>query len=115
MGAVAFPTISADDPNVVDYFSAKIFFRYPHPYLMHYGGHVVFGADRYLYVSMGDGGHQGDPDGFAQNVNVLWGKILRLDVNAKAPSLGLGEVCCPRPRRRRRAQRPCHPGSPHPS
>ncbi|HKA24678.1 MAG TPA: PQQ-dependent sugar dehydrogenase [Candidatus Eisenbacteria bacterium] len=72
--------ISSQNANVVDYASAKIYLQYPHPYLMHYGGHVAFGPDRYLYIGMGDGGHQGDPDGFAQNLNVLWGKILRVDV-----------------------------------
>lgn len=72
--------ISAANPNVVDYSSAQIYLQYPHPYLMHYGGHVEFGPDRYLYVSIGDGGHQGDPDGWAQNLNMLIGKILRIDV-----------------------------------
>jgi glucose/arabinose dehydrogenase len=77
--------ISDSNPNVVDYSSVKIFLQYPHPFLMHYGGHVAFGPDRYLYVGMGDGGHQGDPDGFAQNLNVLWGKILRIDVMHDPP------------------------------
>jgi glucose/arabinose dehydrogenase len=77
---VARYTLASDNPNVVDYTSAKIYLQYPHPYLMHYGGHLVFGADRFLYVSIGDGGHQGDPEGNAQNLGLLLGKILRIDV-----------------------------------
>ena len=77
---VARYTVSADDANVVDYSSAQIYLQYPHPYLMHYGGHLAFGPDRYLYVSIGDGGHQGDPEGYAQNLNMMLGKILRIDV-----------------------------------
>ena len=37
--------------------------------------------DGYLYWSIGDGGSGGDPPNNAQNLNVLLGKILRLDVN----------------------------------
>jgi len=37
----------------------------------HNGGDIHFGADGYLYWSMGDGGVQGDPNGFAQ---CLWKK-----------------------------------------
>src|SRR5262245_3371604 len=77
--------ISSQNSNVVDYSSAKIYLAYPHPYLMHYGGHLAFGPDGYLYVSIGDGGHQGDPEEFAQNPNLLYGKILRLDVNHPPP------------------------------
>jgi len=77
---VARYTVSSSNPNVVDYSSATIYLLYPHPYLMHYGGHLEFGPDGYLYVSIGDGGHQGDPDGYAQNLNMLLGKLLRIDV-----------------------------------
>src|SRR5207244_2266717 len=35
----------------------------------------------YLYVSLGDGGGGGDPQGNSQNTKALLGKILRLDVD----------------------------------
>ena len=46
----------------------------------HNGGQLLFGRDRMLYLSTGDGGTQGDPEGDAQSLSSLLGKILRLDV-----------------------------------
>ena len=46
----------------------------------HNGGQLLFGPDGSLYLSTGDGGIQGDPEGDAQNLGSLLGKILRLDV-----------------------------------
>jgi hypothetical protein len=45
---------------------------------------LQFGPDNYLYVGTGDGGNQGDPQGNAQNLNVLLGKILRIDPRGTA-------------------------------
>ena len=50
----------------------------------HNGGAVEFGPDGYLYISMGDGGAQGDPGCDAMNPANLLGKIMRLDVDAAA-------------------------------
>jgi uncharacterized repeat protein (TIGR03806 family) len=50
----------------------------------HNNGHIQFGADGYLYIAFGDGGY-GDPFGNAQDLNSLFGKILRIDVNGPAP------------------------------
>ena len=50
------------------------------PYTNHNGGDLVFGPDGRLYVGMGDGGSEGDPQGNAQNPASLLGKMLRLDV-----------------------------------
>lgn len=47
----------------------------------HNGGCLGFGGDGKLYVAVGDGGTQGDPEGDAQNLMELHGKILRLDVD----------------------------------
>jgi glucose/arabinose dehydrogenase len=54
----------------------------------HNGGQLLFGPDNALYLSVGDGGTQGDPEGDAQNPNSQLGKILRIDVNAAGPKGG---------------------------
>ena len=47
----------------------------------HNGGNIVFGPDGYLYIGTGDGGGGGDPRNNAQNLNALFGKMLRIDVS----------------------------------
>jgi glucose/arabinose dehydrogenase len=70
------------DPNLADPDSAILVLKIPHPAsARHNGGQLQFGPDGYLYISVGDGGSSGDVDGNAQNVNVLLGKILRIDVS----------------------------------
>jgi len=53
----------------------------PHPATNHNSGQLAFRSDGYLYVSVGDGGGSGDPEGDAQSINTLLGKILRIDVD----------------------------------
>ena len=75
-------TISADDPNRADPNSEVILLSYEHPEMNHNGGMIAFGKDGYLYASVGDGGGvQGDPPDNAQNKTLLYGKLLRIDVN----------------------------------
>ena len=73
--------VSAGDPNAADPASEKIMIEISDREGNHNGGGLLFGADGYLYVSMGDEGGSGDPYDNAQNRAVLYGKILRLDVD----------------------------------
>lgn len=47
----------------------------------HSGGCIEFGPDGYLYLGMGDTGPQQDPQGHGQDLQLLLGKISRIDVN----------------------------------
>jgi glucose/arabinose dehydrogenase len=68
--------------DVLDPGSALAIIRIPHPnFQNHFGGQVAFGPDGFLYLGTGDGGGAGDPPRNAQNLNVLLGKLLRLDVS----------------------------------
>ena len=73
--------VSAGNPNLADASTARILLTINQPFDNHKGGQLVFGADGFLYIGMGDGGSGGDPQGNAQNTNALLGKILRIDVN----------------------------------
>ncbi|MDQ2823648.1 MAG: PQQ-dependent sugar dehydrogenase [Pseudomonadota bacterium] len=69
--------------NLADAASGLVIISIPHPdFTNHFGGQVAFGADGFLYLGTGDGGGGGDPLRNAQNLNVLLGKMLRLDVSA---------------------------------
>jgi glucose/arabinose dehydrogenase len=53
-----------------------------HPFENHNAGDLAFGSDGFLYYSTGDGGSHDDPFDYGQNLGVLLGKILRLDVTS---------------------------------
>ena len=55
--------------------------RIPQPTDIHWGGMLAFGPDGYLYIGAGDAGPQEDPDGHGQDLHLLLGKILRIDVD----------------------------------
>jgi glucose/arabinose dehydrogenase len=74
------------DGDTADPASEKDLLKVDQPFPNHNGGVLVFGPnDGFLYAGLGDGGSQGDPNGNAQNTNVLLGKILRLDVDHGDP------------------------------
>ncbi|CAH6420370.1 Glucose/Sorbosone dehydrogenase [uncultured virus] len=87
-------TSSSEDEDEADSaaFGAKpvrVLLRMGHPQSNHFGSPIGFSsADGLLYVATGDGGGAGDkhgPIGNAQNPVSVWGKILRLDVDAADP------------------------------
>ncbi|MEP2690542.1 PQQ-dependent sugar dehydrogenase [Maribacter dokdonensis] len=73
--------VSENDLDIVDMSSETILLEIPQPDTNHNGGQLAFGPDGYLYIASGDGGGSGDPNGNAQNLENLLGKILRIDVN----------------------------------
>jgi glucose/arabinose dehydrogenase len=82
---------SSSDSLVADPQSAREVLGVDQPYPNHNGGLVVFGpgkapagrrgsqAPQLLYVGLGDGGSEGDPNRTGQDLSTLLGKILRID------------------------------------
>ncbi len=77
------PTIESHSPMLTIYDRAS----------NHNGGELHFGADGYLYLSLGDEGNGDDSFNNARFINQasgrtgFWGKMLRLDVDSKPGSL----------------------------
>jgi len=63
--------------------SEQIILSVDQPYANHNGGNLAFGPDNFLYIGLGDGGSGGDPDGNAQNLESLLGKMLRIAVTGQ--------------------------------
>ena len=83
--AIARYQVSATDPNAADP-AGSVLLSIPHPtFNNHNGGQLAFGPDGMLFIGTGDGGGAGDPGGNAQNLNVLLGKLLRIDVRNGGP------------------------------
>jgi glucose/arabinose dehydrogenase len=59
----------------------KTILRAVQPQTNQNGGGIGFGPDGFLYIGFGDGGGNGDPQGRAQNMDSLMGKMLRVDVD----------------------------------
>ncbi len=106
-GVVEFQT-TAGNPNVADVSTRREVISVPDIASNHNGGDLHFGPDGFLYWSIGDGGPQNDPHGFAQclwkknadnnpsacgtgTAFYLLGKILRIDPTPTASATS--EMC----------------------
>lgn len=56
----------------------------------HNGGCIEFGPDGFLYLGMGDSAPNFDPQGYGQDLRLLFGKMLRIDVDRPAAGLPYG-------------------------
>ncbi|MDQ6796000.1 MAG: PQQ-dependent sugar dehydrogenase [Chloroflexota bacterium] len=73
--------VSSGNPDRADAGSERILLTVKQPFANHNGGAVVFGPDGLLYISLGDGGSGGDPQGNGQRLDTLLAKLLRIAVD----------------------------------
>ena len=83
-------TLNSNNPNDIVESSQLIYLEQTGVQSNHKAGDLAFGSDGYLYFGMGDGGGGGDPSNTGQNLNILLGKILRIDVNSTTGALNYG-------------------------
>ncbi len=76
---------SSDGGKTLDASSEEVLLTLEQPFVNHNGGNILFGPDGYLYMGFGDGGSGGDPMKNGQNTDVLFAKMLRLDVDSGSP------------------------------
>jgi glucose/arabinose dehydrogenase len=87
-------TSSSTNANFADPVTENILFTVNQPFPNHKGGGLAFDQNGFLYIALGDGGSGGDPQCNGQNINVLLGKILRIDVDSQ-PASGLNYAIPP--------------------
>ena len=86
---IASLALAEGEPNEFDLDTHREILFVSQPFANHNGGGVVFGPDGFLYLSLGDGGSGGDPQGNGQRLDTLLGKILRIDIDhAPDPETG---------------------------
>jgi glucose/arabinose dehydrogenase len=82
---------SADNPLIADPVEVRRLIELDDRYSNHNGGMITFGPDGFLYVGIGDEGSVGDPHNNGQDLNTLFGTILRLDVDASNNSFAAAD------------------------
>jgi glucose/arabinose dehydrogenase len=87
--------VNSANSLVVDTSTRKDIIREDHPALNHNGGTIAFGPDGDLYWALGDGGTANDSGnghivatGNAPALNVIMGKMLRIDVHGNNSTNG---------------------------
>ncbi|HKG56532.1 MAG TPA: PQQ-dependent sugar dehydrogenase [Candidatus Limnocylindrales bacterium] len=82
--------VASADATTADTSSERVLLTVDQPFANHNGGAVVFGPDGFLYISLGDGGSAGDPQGNGQKLDTHLAKLLRIDVDTKADGRAYG-------------------------
>jgi glucose/arabinose dehydrogenase len=71
------------DPDSAILASKRVFLSMPKSNTNHNGGMIEFGyRDSYLYVGVGDGGSENDPNNLGQSDTTYFGKMLRINVDS---------------------------------
>jgi len=73
---------SSDNGATLALGSEQPVLRLNQPFENHNGGQIAYGPDGYFYIGFGDGGSGGDPQNNSQNLSVLLGKLLRINLPA---------------------------------
>ena len=58
--------------NNIDNSTESIMMKFKQPYSNNNGGHMAFGPDNFVYISIGDGGSSGDPYNMAQDLTNIF-------------------------------------------
>ncbi len=80
-------TVSSTNPDSALHDSERVILTVDEPTDVHHGGQLAFGPDGYLYIGLGDGGPEYDPNNAGQDRTTMHGKILRIDVDHPANGL----------------------------
>lgn len=77
--------VDFDMPDVVQPSSLRPVLTIPQYGQYHQSGSMFFGPDGYLWLSLGDGGGIGDPEGHGQDIENIDASIVRLDIDSARP------------------------------